>query len=133
VKKLASSQVRVRYAEADPMGVAYHANYFAWFEVGRSDLLRGLGFTFRELQQRGFYFPIIETQARFRRSARYDDLLDIRTAVAFVRGVRVGFNYEVHRDEDADNPLATATTVHATVDSEGRPRRLPADLHRMLA
>ena len=130
---VSSSLVRVRYSEADPMGVAYHANYFAWFEVGRSDLLRHLGFSFRGLQEQGFCFPIIEAQARFRRSARYDDVLDIRTSVNFVSGVRVGFTYEVHRNDDTDNPLATAATVHAAVDLSGRPRRLPADLRRMLA
>lgn len=130
---VSSSQVRVRYSETDPMGVAYHANYFAWFEVGRSELLRQLGFNFRTLEEQGFCFPVIEAQARFKRSARYDDVLDIRTSVDFVRGIRVGFTYEVRRSDDSDTPLATGTTVHASVDRSGHPRRLPVDLRRMLA
>lgn len=126
-----SSQVRVRYAETDQMGVAYHGNYFAWFEVGRTDLLRGMGFTYRELEADGLRLPVIEATARFLRPALYDDVLDIRTTVASLGGASVGFDYEVHRD-GALEPLARARTLHAAVDRDGRPRRLPATLRSLL-
>lgn len=126
------STVRVRYAETDQMGVAYHGNYFAWFEVGRTDLLRNLGFTYRDLETDGVRLPVIEAQARFLRPARYDDVLDIRTRVTSLGGARISFEYEVRRD-GADAPLATGSTAHAAVDGEGRPRRLPEDIRRRLA
>ena len=76
------SSIRVRYAETDQMGIAHHAEYFAWFEVGRTDLLRERGLTYRDLEQRGVRFPVIGTEARFLRPALYDDVLEVRTEVA---------------------------------------------------
>jgi acyl-CoA thioester hydrolase len=126
-----SSRVRVRYSETDQMGVAYHANYFAWFEVGRTDLLRARGLTYRDLESGGLRLPVIEAHARFLRPARYDDVLDIRTRIASLGGARIAFEYEVRR-EGGDAPLATGSTAHATVDREGRVRRLPGELRRRL-
>ena len=126
------STVRVRYAETDQMGVAWHGHYLAWFEVGRTDLLRRQGVTYRELEADGLRLPVIGTRMTFLRPALYDDLLEIRTAVAEVRGARVRFDYEVHR-EGTSGPLATGATEHAAVDAGGRPRRLPEALRRLLA
>jgi acyl-CoA thioester hydrolase len=127
-----SSTIRVRYAETDQMGVAYHGQYFAWFEVGRTDLLRSSGLTYKELEKGGLRLPVIETHARFLRPAFYDDVLLVRTAVSGVKGARVSFAYEVFR-EGTPEPLATAMTCHAAVDPGGRPRRLPEELRRRLA
>jgi acyl-CoA thioester hydrolase len=127
----ASSRVRVRYAETDQMGVAYHGNYFTWFEVGRTDLLRTFGLTYRDLEREGVRLPVIEAQARFLRPAFYDDLLDIRTRVASLSGARIAFDYEVRR-EGAETPLATGSTAHAAVDPDGRARRLPEQVRRCL-
>jgi len=127
----ASSRIRVRYAETDQMGIAYHGNYFAWFEVGRTDLLRGLGLTYRELEADGLRLPVIETRARFLRPALYDDVLDVRTRLAQLGGARLCFEYEVHR-EDSEAPLATGATVHAAVDRDGKPRRLPRQIRSLL-
>ena len=71
--------LRVRYAETDKMGIVYYANYLVWFEVGRTDLLRGSGWSYREMEVEGFSLPVIEAQCSYRQSARYDDDLDIRT------------------------------------------------------
>ncbi len=125
------SSIRVRYAETDQMGVAHHAEYFAWFEVGRTDLLRNCGMTYRELEADGVRLPVIEASARYLRPALYDDVLEVRTEVAAVSGARVAFTYEVRRD-GTDGPLATGTTEHAAVDARGRPRRLPDGLRRSL-
>jgi acyl-CoA thioester hydrolase len=127
-----SSRIRVRYAETDQMGVAYHGGYFAWFEVGRTDLLRARGVTYRELESRDVRLPVIETGARFLRPVLYDDLIEVRTKVAGVSGARLRFEYELHR-EGTEGPLATAYTAHAAVNGRGRPRRLPADVLSLLA
>jgi acyl-CoA thioester hydrolase len=121
----------VRYAETDQMGVAYHGNYLAWFEVGRTDLLRGTGLSYRELEGRGVRLPVIETQVRYLKPARYDDDLEIRTQLAELNGASISFDYEVWRG--TEGPLATARTSHASVNGDGRVRRLPADVRRLLS
>jgi len=127
-----SSTIRVRYAETDQMGIAWHGEYLAWFEVGRTDLLRGCGCTYRELEAQGLRLPVIEVHARFIRPALYDDVLEIRTRLTGLGGARVSFDYEVHRD-GTEGPLATGSTAHGAVDLAGRPRRIPEDLRRRLA
>jgi acyl-CoA thioester hydrolase len=114
------------------MGIAHHAEYFAWFEVGRTDLLRQRGLTYRELEASGLRLPVIETHARFRRPAFYDDVLEIRTRLVELSGARVSFEYEVLR-RGSPEVLAIGSTSHAAVDPEGRPRRLPPELRRSLA
>ena len=118
------SRIRVRYAETDKMGVVYYANYLVWFEVGRTDLLRGSGWSYREMEVEGFSLPVIEAQCSYRQSARYDDDLDIRTTGTLLSRVRVRFNYEFVRAAD-EAVLAEGYTVHASLDQDGRPRRLP--------
>jgi acyl-CoA thioester hydrolase len=131
VSRESSSRIRVRYAETDQMGVAWHGNYLAWFEVGRTDLLRGLGLSYRELEAQGLRLPVVELSARFTRPARYDDVLEIRTRLASLGGARLAFEYEVVRDGTQET-LATGNTTHASVDPEGRPRRLPGELRSRL-
>jgi acyl-CoA thioester hydrolase len=118
------SRVRVRYAETDRMGVVYYANYLVWFEVGRTDLLRQSGWSYREMEGDGFALPVTEAHCEYRQSARYDDELDIRTRGALLSPVRVRFDYQVVRASDTAL-LAEGHTVHASLDSTGRPRRLP--------
>jgi acyl-CoA thioester hydrolase len=115
----------VRYAETDKMGVVYYANYLVWFEVARTDLLRLAGWSYREMEQEGFSLPVIEAQCHYRQPARYDDDLEIRTTGALVSPVRLRFDYDVVRAADA-TPLAVGHTVHASLNRDGRPCRLPA-------
>jgi len=126
------SHVRVRYAETDQMGVAYHGEYFAWFEVGRTDLLRGLGLTYRDLEARGLRLPVIEAHAKYLKPARYDDLLEIHTLVKDVGGASIRFGYEVRLAGDETPALAHGETAHAAVDRDGRPCRLPDELRKRL-
>jgi acyl-CoA thioester hydrolase len=126
------SSVRVRYAETDQMGFAYHGDYFAWFEVGRTDLLRQRGMTYRELEAEDLRLPVIEVHVRYLRPALYDDVLEVRTSVAALSGARISFAYELYRAGE-QTPLASATTSHAAVDGRGRPRRFPDTLRRHLA
>ena len=129
---VSATSVRVRYAETDQMGVAYHGHYLAWYEMGRTELMRELGCAYGELEQReGIFFPVVEVGSRYLAPARYDDLLQIRTRLAFVGGARVKFEYELVRDSDG-RLLATGFTEHAAVGTGGRPIRMPAALRAQL-
>src|SRR5438034_11422521 len=114
------------------MGVVYYANYFVWFEVGRTELLRSLGWTYREMEADGLSLPVIEAHCEYRQPARYDDELEIRTRGAIVSPVRVQFEYEVVRSADGV-VLAAGRTVHAALDKDGRPRRLPERVQELLS
>lgn len=121
---VASTTVRVRYAETDTMGVVYYANYLVWFEVGRCELMRVLGWPYRDMEAAGFFLPVIEAHCEYRQPARYDDELEVRTRATLLSPVRVQFEYEVVRSSD-QVLSATGRTVHAALDRGGRPRRLP--------
>jgi len=120
-----TSRIRVRYAETDQMGVVYYANYFVWFEVARTDLLRESGWNYRDMESDGFSLPVIEARCAYAQSAKYDDELEVRTTGEMLSPVRVQFNYEIVRASDGAT-LATGHTVHATLDGAGKPCRLPA-------
>ena len=127
-----SSYVRVRYAETDQMGVVYYANYLVWFEVGRTEWLRMAGWSYREMEKDGVALPVIEAHCEYRRAARYDDQLEIRTRGALLGPVRVRFDYEIWRAGD-QAALACGHTVHAALDGKGRPCRLPDRVRGLLA
>ena len=107
------------------MGVVYYANYLVWFEVGRTDLLRERGWSYREMESDGYSLPVVEAACEYRRPARYDDELEVRTTGVLLSPVRVRFDYEVVRPADAAT-VAEGHTVHASLDRSGRPARLPA-------
>jgi acyl-CoA thioester hydrolase len=124
------TRVRVRYAETDRMGVVYYANYLVWFEVGRADWLRQTGWTYREMERDGISLPVIEAQCEYRQPARYDDEIDIATKGTLMTPVRVRFDYELTRVGDAA-AIAAGHTVHAAVDTDGRPCRLPSRVREL--
>jgi acyl-CoA thioester hydrolase len=126
----AVSHVRVRYAETDQMGVVYYANYFVWFEVGRTDLLRLDGWSYKDMEHEGFSLPVVAAYGEYRAPARYDDVLGVKTRGRLLSPVRVRFDYEVVREVDAA-VLATGYTEHAVLDRSGRPRRLPERARQM--
>ncbi len=123
------SDVRVRYAETDQMRVAYHANYFVWFEVARTDWLRSCGVTYRDLEAEGFFLPVIDARCEYRAAARYDDALRITATARLVSPVRVAFDYEVTGPTAL---IAVGHTVHATLGRDGRPVRVPARIEELL-
>jgi acyl-CoA thioester hydrolase len=127
-----ASRVRVRYAETDQMGVVYYANYFVWFEIGRTDLLRTLGGTYRDLEADGIFLPVIEAHCEYAQSARYDDELEIRTEGRVLSPIRVEFRYDVVKLGDG-TVVATGRTAHAAINRAGRPCRLPAPIRDALA
>ena len=113
------------------MGVVYYANYLVWFEVGRTDLLRDAGWSYREMEADGYMLPVLEASCLYRQPARYDDELDVKTTGELVSPARVKFVYDVVRAAD-DLLLATGFTVHASIDRDGRPCRLPDRVRQLL-
>lgn len=117
------SQITVRYAETDMMGVVYHGSYLPWFEVGRTQLLRECGVVYRDLEEKGYRLPVIELGCRYLRPARYDDVVTIVTTVRERPLVRIRLDYEVMR---GDELLVTGFTVHTFINHQGEPVRPPA-------
>jgi acyl-CoA thioester hydrolase len=117
--------IRTRYAETDQMGFIYHSHFFAYFEIGRCELVRDCGFPYSELEAHGILMPLRECGAQFHRAARYDDLLAIGTRVELLTAVRLRFGYQVHRISDGvATHLATGFTDHLFIDRNGRPTRV---------
>ena len=119
------SLVRVRYGEVDRMGVLHHRHYLTYFEHGRTEMLRDLGASYREVEDAGTLLVVVETGVRYIRPAGYEDEVAIRTRLAEARGVRVRFEYEIRREGVL---LATGFTVLASCGPDGRPKRPPAGL-----
>jgi acyl-CoA thioester hydrolase len=126
------SRLRVRYAETDKMGVVYYANYLVWFEVARAELLRSLGWSYREMEIAGISLPVIEAHCTYLRPARYDDEIDVKTEGRMLSPVRVEFEYQVVRSQDG-TIAAEGKTVHAALDASGKPCRLPARVREVFA
>jgi acyl-CoA thioester hydrolase len=119
------TRVRVRYAETDQMGVVYHANHFVWFEVGRVELLRQLGFSYRDMELNdGCYIAVVDARCRYKAPARYDDEVIVRTFLRNVRESVVHFGYELVRASDA-TLLAEGETTHVVTDARLKPTVLP--------
>jgi acyl-CoA thioester hydrolase len=120
-----SSPFRVRYGETDQMGVAYHPNYLAWCEIGRTDFIRSLGITYADIERQGTFLAVAEASVRYATAARYDDLIRVETWLESVKSRTLTFAYEVHRVEPELARLATARTTLVALDGAARPRRLP--------
>jgi len=118
------TRVRVRYAETDQMGVVYHANYLIWFEVGRVELMREMGVPYRMLEEEGALIPVVEVTARYMASARYDDVLIVRTFVAGLRGSIIRLRYMILRAED-ELLLCEGESVHLVVGRDMKMRAIP--------
>ncbi len=116
-------EIRVRYPECDPMGVAHHTAYPVWFEIGRTELLRvGSGVRYRDLEADGVFFAVAKLSIRYTRPARYDDLLALTTRITATGRAKLEHAYELHRDGEL---LATAATTLVCLDRTGRPQPIP--------
>jgi acyl-CoA thioester hydrolase len=112
------TRLRVRYAETDKMGVVYHSNFLIWFEVGRVELLRQLGFQYKEMEQQdNCHIPVVDLRVRYKAPAQYDDEIVVRTELKRVSSSLLHFSYEVFREADR-TLLATGETMHIVVDSK---------------
>ena len=126
------SRLRVRYAETDQMGFVYHANHFVWFEVGRVELLRQLGFSYREMeQQEDCHLAVVEACCRYRTPALYDEEIIVRTRIKNVRGPLVHFGYELLRAQTGER-IAEGETRHFAIDAENKVTLLPERYRKAL-
>ncbi len=122
---------RVRYKDTDQMGMVYYGNYFTFFEIGRVEYIRERGVAYKEMEREDDSFIVVaEACCRYLRSARYDDLLRIRTRVSESRRRSIRFAYEILRDEDGEM-LATGETLHIICNRHGRPKSLPEKYRRL--
>ena len=129
-KPIHRTSCRVLYGDTDAAGVVYYGNYMRYFEQGRTEYMRDLVQTYREIESQGLLLPVIECYTRYKASAAYDDLLVIETSMVELKNVSCRFNYRILRKEPDDSLtlLAKGYTVHASVDRSGRLTRLPAKL-----
>jgi acyl-CoA thioester hydrolase len=115
-------EIRVRYQETDGQGHVHHANYLTWFELGRVELLRAMGHSYRELEEAGIYLVVADSSLRYYLPAFFDDILRVRTTTVRAKGARIEHRYEVMR---GDELLAEGATTVACIDKSGRVSRLP--------
>jgi acyl-CoA thioester hydrolase len=118
-----TSKVAVRYAETDQMGIAHHSVYWLWFEIGRTDFLKTLGFPYAELEAQGILMAVLDVRCRYRASVVYDEELLVRTRLLDVRRLKVTFEYDLVKPDG--RIAAQATTVLGCITREGRPNPLP--------
>jgi len=112
--------IRARYSETDQMGVIYHANYFNWFEIGRTSFFRNLGYDYKQLENEGVLLPVIDVGCKYIVSAKYDDEIIIETYIENLKGVKIKYKYNIIRKRD-NLLLAEGYTLHAFVNKNLRP------------
>jgi len=115
-------EVRVRYNETDPMGFLHHSHYLTYFEIGRTELLRAAGGSYRRMEEDGRFVVVVKADIRYRRPARYDDLLRVHTQVSRVSAAKIEHEYRITREDEL---LTTATITLAVIDREGNVCRVP--------
>jgi acyl-CoA thioester hydrolase len=130
-------RIRVRYSETDQMGVVYHTNYLNWFELGRTEMIRELGYPYSAIEAQGLFLPVVEAEIKFRGPARYDDEIEIYTRVASFTNVRIAFVCEIRRvdalgSDAAGTLLVSGLTRHVWVNRSWKPARLDKELPELL-
>src|SRR5438105_6248630 len=121
--------LRVRYGDTDQMGFAYYANYLRWFEIGRAEMMRAMGKSYREIEAEGVSLPVLEAWCRYLEPGRYDDPIAVETGILRLARASVRFGYRIVR---RDTTLALGFTEHCFMNREGRPVRPPASLAPVL-
>jgi len=127
-----SVKIRARFAETDAMRVVHHTEYFVWFEVARTEMLRALGLPYTEIQRRGFAIPLVEAFANYKAPARYDDEVQVKIWPSKVGRSSIRLDYEVTK-LPGKQLLCTGHTVHVLVGSDGRPKAIPDDLRAKIS
>jgi len=125
------TRLRVRYAETDQMGVVYHSNHFIWFEVGRVELLRQLGFSYKTMEtEDNCFIAVVDARCRYKAPVHYDDEVVVRTYLKHVREKLIHFGYEL-LSADSSRVLAEGETTHVVADASMKPRKLPEKYMRV--
>lgn len=119
------TELRVRYKETDRMGVVYYSNYLVWFEVARTELFRFYGLVYKDLEEKGFFLPVVECSCRYKMPVRYDDLVRITTCFSVSGRMRLRFEYNV---ETGGRTAAEGYTDHVFVDEKGKPVPVPQEV-----
>ena len=122
IQRQHETTIRVRYQETDAQGHVHHANYINYFEIGRVEMLRDGGISYREFEESGLMLVIVNLKCDYFKPAVYDDLLKLRTSVVKAKGVRIQHSYEIFRDDDL---IVKGETIVACVDHKGKPKALP--------
>lgn len=123
--QVCETKVRVRYAETDQMGVVYHANYFVWLEIGRVELLRQLGFSYRDMEREdNCFISVVDARCRYKAPARYDDEIIVRTYLKNLRDSLIHFGYELVRVSD-NTLVAEGETTHIVTNAQMAKAALP--------
>ena len=118
-----TTQTRIRYKDTDRMGVVYYGNYLTFFEVGRAEYMRAIGYPYAELESKGSALAVIEASAKYHANVGYDELITVKTSVADVGKVRLRFNYEIFSEDKT--LLVTGFTIHACINGDRKPSRIP--------
>jgi acyl-CoA thioester hydrolase len=143
-------KLRVRYSETDKMGVVYHTNYLNWFEIGRTELIRSMGYPYHAIEAKGLLLPLIEAEMKFKQPARYDDLISIYTRVVSYSNIRIEFASEIRKEAGAESEqegpmanlqpsgelLVSGGTKHVWVNPSWKPVRIDKeapDLFQLLS
>jgi acyl-CoA thioester hydrolase len=124
-------EIRVRYAETDQMGVAYYANYLVWFEIGRSEFCRKKGFRYADLEGSGYKLVVTDVHCRYRNSARYDEIITVRTWLEERNRRMITFGYRILR-QNSDEIIAEGETRHLCLDSNNKPKTMPEEFAKKL-
>ena len=124
------TKIRVRYKDTDRMGVVYYGNYLTFFEVGRAELMRDIGSPYSKLEADGYHLVVIEAVARYHANVGYDSLVTVKSRIAELRGARIRFDYRVVSEDG--NLLVSGHTVHACVNSNQKPMRIPAGVKALI-
>ena len=118
-------KIRVRYDEVDPMGFVHHSNYLRYFEIGRTELLRASGGSYRQMEESGHLVVVVRVDCRYRAPAKYDDLIDVRTRIERVTAAKIIHAYTISRDGET---LVEATVTLCVIDREGQVQQIPREL-----
>jgi acyl-CoA thioester hydrolase len=121
-----TTQIRVRYKDTDRMGVVYYGNYLTFFEVGRAEYMRAVGYPYSELEGKGSALAVIEASAKYMANVGYDEVIHVKTCVAEIGRVRLRFDYEIYSENNT--LLVTGFTVHACINNDKKPVRIPDTL-----
>ncbi|MBN2417492.1 acyl-CoA thioesterase [bacterium] len=123
---------RVRYADTDQMGIAHHARYYEWFESARTDLIRAIGISYRDLEKKGFMLPVLETGCRYIHPVHYDDLLAIYPTLVFHTRLKLKISYRLFVEGDL-TLRSEGFTLHCFMNDQGRPVRVSPEIHQLFA
>ncbi len=125
-------KIRVSYADTDQMGIVYYARYFEYFERGRNELLRELGFPYSKLENRGIMLPVIEAHCEYKRGAKYDDIIVVKTSLKKPPGARMRMDYEI-LDEEEKEIITKGYTIHSFVSRKGKAVKPPKDFIKLIS